>query len=139
MVKLHDLGKTLGYKADEFIRLIQSLGFNYHSFAQSISEEEATKIRDSVAGVKPALELAAKVRKMSWMTMIGVHYDFNTGKYHMATIRLYPDEFEKYGVQLSKPYSTIDMMAWDLNKETIDAGFSSPSELERLRRKEKNK
>jgi hypothetical protein len=135
-MKIHELAKEYNQKATDFLKKLQDLGFDFTAHTQSIDDGLADNIRSVLAkAVKAEDPENKKIRELSLMTMLGVYYDLNTGKYHIASFRVYPEEFDKYGILLSKPYASIDHAAQDVNKNSVDAGFYSPSDLEKVRRK----
>jgi hypothetical protein len=136
-MKLHDLAPEFNLKSPEFMKLLGELGFPYTSFAQNVNDDEAEVIRAEVSKHQAGDTTRAKIRELSKMAMIGMYYDYHTGKYKIAKLYVYPSEFEKLGIILSKGYPTIDHATQDLNLETIDAGFYAPGELEKFRRKNK--
>lgn len=135
-MKIHELAKDYDMKAVDFLKKLQGLGYDFTSHAQDLNDGLVENVRTMLAKKSKEDDPENKrIRELSMMTMVGMFYDMETGKYQIATLRILPEEHEKYGVQLSKTYTTVDHASRDVNLATIDAGLYSPSELEKVRKK----
>jgi len=133
-MKIHELAKEYNQKAHEFLKQLTDLGFTYTSYTKDLSDMDADNIRSVIAKAAKAKDPEQiKIRELSMMTLVGIYYDMESNQYKIATLRILPSEHDKYGVQLSKGYPSINHITYDLNKTTVDAGFYNPSELQKIR------
>jgi hypothetical protein len=136
-MKIHELAKEYNISATDFLKKLTELGFTYHAHTQALSDMDADNIRSVIAKAAKAKDPEQiRIKELSLMTMVGIFYDIATGKYHISSLRILPEEHDKYGVQLSKGYPSINHLTHDLNQMTVDAGFFNPNELQKVRAKQ---